>query len=123
MNAKRSRNARTGVADVLCLEMREGSGPWDGAVDPELGNTCVRRFMRWYRQRLGLSLHQVETLTGIDRAYMRRVERQRIHLSLMVLWRWSNGLHVNVDWVLRMARRRALELAHLISAGLLQTLG
>jgi transcriptional regulator with XRE-family HTH domain len=64
--------------------------------------------MRWYRQRLGLSLHQVHELTGIDRAYLRRLERRRIHLSLTVLWRWCNGLHVNVDWVLKMTRRQVL---------------
>lgn len=96
--------------DELGLEKREGSGPWDGPMDPELGNTCARKFMKWYRQRLDLSLHQVAELTGIDRTYLRRVERRRIHLSLIVLWRWANGLHVNVDWVLRIARRRALEL-------------
>jgi hypothetical protein len=107
MNAKRSPKARKGVTEELCLEKRKGSGPWDGELNPELGNTCVRRFMRWYRQRLDLSLHQVEALTGINRAYMRRVERKRVHLSLVVLWRWANGLHVNVDWVLRMARLRA----------------
>lgn len=46
--------------------------------------------MKWYRQRLGLSLNHVEALTGIDRAHMRRVERRRTRLSLVLFWRWSN---------------------------------
>lgn len=111
MKKKRRRTACEGAGVGVILEGREGSGPWDGCVDPESGNTCVRRFMKWYRQRLGLSLHQVEALTGIDRAYLRRLERRRIHLSLVVLWRWANGLHVNVDWVLEMARRQEQERA------------
>lgn len=101
--------ARKGAGAGVCLETHPNRGPWDGVIDPERGNTCVRRFMRWYRQRLGLSLHQVEALTGINRAYLRRLERRRIHLSLTVLWRWCNGLQVNVDWVLKLARRQARE--------------
>jgi len=111
MKSKRRRAAQKGSTEELCLEKMEGSGPWDGALDPEVGNTQVRRFMKWYRQRLHLSLHQVEALTHINRAYLRRLERLRIHLSLVVLWRWANGLHVNVDWVLHMARRNGLQAA------------
>jgi transcriptional regulator with XRE-family HTH domain len=111
MKKTRRRTAQEGSGVGVILEQLEGCGPWDGVVDPEGGNSAVRRFMKWYRQRLGLSLHQVEALTGIDRAYLRRLERRRIHLSLMVLWRWANGLHVNVDWVLKMARRQAQERA------------
>lgn len=111
MKKTRRRTAQQGARVGVILEQREGCGPWDGVVDPEGGNSAVRRFMKWYRQRLGLSLHQVEALTGIDRAYLRRLERRRIHLSLMVLWRWANGLQVNVDWVLKMARRQAQERA------------
>jgi len=111
MKKTRRRTAPKGAGVGVILEQREGSGPWDGVVDPEGGNSAVRQFMKWYRQRLGLSLHQVEALTGIDRAYLRRLERRRIHLSLMVLWRWANGLQVNVDWVLKMARRQAQERA------------
>ena len=106
MKKTRRRTACEGAGVGVVLEGREGCGPWEGWVDPEGGNSAVRRFMKWYRQRLGLSLHQVEALTGIDRAYLRRLERRRIHLSLVVLWRWANGLHVNVDWVLKMARRQ-----------------
>ena len=109
MKTNSSRTARKGAGDAVNLEERPGAGPWDGEIDPERGNTCVRRFMRWYRQRLGLSLHQVEALTGIDRAHLRRLERRRIHLSLTVLWRWCNGLHVNVDWVLKLTRRQVQE--------------
>lgn len=102
-------NDRKGAGEAVNLEERAGAGPWDGEIDPERGNSCVRRFMRWYRQRLGLSLHQVHERTGIDRAYLRRLERRRIHLSLTVLWRWCNGLHVNVDWVLKLTRRQVQE--------------
>ena len=109
MKKKLSRTARKGTGASVCLETHPNRGPWDGCVDPERGNTCVRRLMKWYRQRLELSLHQVEALTGINRAHLRRVERRRIHLSLTVLWRWCNGLHVNVDWVLKLARRQGLE--------------
>jgi transcriptional regulator with XRE-family HTH domain len=116
MKKTRCRTAQQGAGKGVLLEQREGSGPWDGAVDPEGGNSAVQRFMKWYRQRLGLSLHQVDALTGIDRAYLRRLERRRIHLSLMVLWRWTNGLHVNVDWVLKMARKQAQERAALKAA-------
>lgn len=101
--------ARKGAGAGVVLAGLPGCGPWDGVIDPERGNTCVRRLMKWYRQRLGLSLHQVEALTGINRAHLRRVERRRIHLSLTVLWRWCNGLRVNVDWVLKLARRQARE--------------
>lgn len=109
MKKTRCRTACEGAGVGICLEGREGCGPWDGWVDHEQGNSEVRHFMRWYRLRLGLSLHQVEELTGIDRAYLRRLERRHIHLSLVVLWRWANGLNVNVDWVLKMARRKAQE--------------
>ncbi|HCN30209.1 MAG TPA: hypothetical protein DIT64_16005 [Verrucomicrobiales bacterium] len=109
MKKTRRRTACKSAGAGVCLEGREGSGPWDGWVDHEQGNSEVRHFMRWYRLRLGLSLHQVEALTGIDRAYLRRLERRHIHLSLVVLWRWANGLNVNVDWVLKMARRKAQE--------------
>jgi transcriptional regulator with XRE-family HTH domain len=111
MKKTRRRTACEGTGTGVILEQREGSGPWDGCVDHEQGNSAVRHFMRWYRQRLGLSLHQVGALTGIDRAYLRRLERRRINLSLAVLWRWANGLQVNVDWVLKMARRKAQERA------------
>lgn len=100
---------RKGAGAGVVLAGHPHSGPWDGKIDPERGNTCVRRLMKWYRQRLRLSLHQVEALTGINRAYLRRLERRRIHLSLTVLWRWCNGLRVNVDWVLKLARRQARE--------------
>jgi transcriptional regulator with XRE-family HTH domain len=116
MKKTRRRTACEGTGTAVVLEQREGSGPWDGVVDPEGGNSAVRQFMKWYRQRLGLSLHQVGALTGIDRAYLRRLERRRINLSLAVLWRWANGLHVNVDWVLKMARRKAQERAALKAA-------
>jgi hypothetical protein len=88
-----------------------GKGPeWaECVIDPEAGNRCVQRFMRFFRLKQGLTLHRVAALTGIDRAYLRRVERQCIHLSLVVLWRWCNGLHLKVDWVLRVARRREEE--------------
>lgn len=108
MKKTRRRTAPEGAGEGFVLEHGKGSGPWDGVVDHERGNTCVRCFMRWYRQQLGLSLHQVAALTGIDRAYLRRLERRRIHLSLVVLWRWANGLEVNVDWVLKRARQHEL---------------
>lgn len=111
MKKTRRQKAPAGAGEVFALKPSQDSGPWDGAVPPERANTCVRCFMRWYRQRLGLSLHRVQALTGIDRAYLRRLERRRIHLSLMVLWRWANGLQVNVDWVVKMARRHELERA------------
>lgn len=116
MKKKRRRTAPARAVAGFVLERGPDSGPWDGAVNPERGNTCVRGFMRWYRQRLGLSLHQVEALTGIDRAYLRRLERRRIHLSLIVLWRWANGLQVNVDWVLKMARRQGLDRGETLAA-------
>jgi len=109
MKKTRRRTACEGAGAGVVLEGRAGSGPWDGFIDPGSGNTAVRRFMKWYRQRLDLSLHQAAALTGIDRAYLRRLERRRIRLSLEVLWRWCNGLHVNVEWVLRMARRHEQE--------------
>lgn len=109
MKTKHARTARKGAGAGVILEGHPDSGPWDGIVDPERGNTCVRRLMKWYRQRLGLSLHQVETLTGINRAHLRRVERRKVHLTVAMLWRWCNGLHVNVDWVLKLARRQGLE--------------
>ncbi|MBL9130345.1 MAG: helix-turn-helix transcriptional regulator [Verrucomicrobiaceae bacterium] len=111
MKTKHAPTARKGAGACVNLETHPDAGPWDGCIDPDRGNTCVRRFMKWYRQRLDLSLHQVAALTGLDRAYLRRLERRRICLSLRVLWRWCNGLHVNVDWVLKLARRQALAAA------------
>ena len=104
MKKTRSQAGPQGTGAGSLPERKPGSGPWAGEVDPEVGNSAVRAFMRWYRLRLGLSLHQVEALTGLDRAHLRRLEHQHVHLSLVVLWRWANGLEVNVDWVLRMAR-------------------
>ena len=111
MKKTRRGNSPDASGDGFAFLRGEGAGPWDGFVDPELGNTGARRFMRWYRQRLKVSLHQVEALTGINRAYLRRLERRRIHLSLVVLIRWANGLQVNADWVLIMALRMARGLA------------
>ena len=52
MNMMRRRTARKSAGKGLCPEPRKGRGPWNGVVDPEGGNSVVRQFMRWYRQRL-----------------------------------------------------------------------
>lgn len=64
--------------------------------------------MNHVQRRRRLSLHAVERLTGIQRDRLRRMERHAIkRLSLRTLTQWCNGLHIDLDGLIALAREVA----------------
>jgi transcriptional regulator with XRE-family HTH domain len=78
---------------------------WSGPVQEEALTLALLRIMNHVQQRRRLSLHAVERLTGIQRDRLRRMERLQIkRLSLRTLTQWCNGLRIDLDALIDLAK-------------------
>jgi predicted XRE-type DNA-binding protein len=78
---------------------------WSGPVQEEALTQALLRIMTHVRERRRLSLHAVARLTGIQRDRLRRMERLQIkRLSLRTLIQWCNGLRIDLDALIDVAR-------------------
>ena len=78
---------------------------WAGPVQEEPLTRALLRIMNHVQSRRKLSLHAVERLTGIQRDRLRRMERLQIkRLSLRTLTQWCNGLRIDLDALIDLAK-------------------
>jgi len=63
----------------------------------------VKSIFREERLRLGIDFRKLETLSGVSHGYLALAERTDVQPTLLVLRRWSRGLGISLEDVVRRA--------------------
>ncbi len=80
------------------------TSPGSQPEDPdELFVYRVKAILREERLRQGIDFRKLETLCRISHGYLALAERTDVQPTLLVLRRWSNGLGISLENVMRRA--------------------
>lgn len=69
----------------------------------ELFVYCVKAILREERLRLGIDFRKLEGLCGVSHGYLALAERTDVQPTLLILHRWSRGLGISFEDVVRRA--------------------
>lgn len=77
-----------------------------GSLPEDLDELFVHRvkaILREERLRQGIDFRKLESLCGVSHGYLALAERSHVQPTLLVIRRWTNGLGISLEEVIRQA--------------------